>query len=152
MLPAMSQRSLPDPSGASEPAVIPSATTINPLEVIRILRSAGGALLAQANLHGQLARVEWAEEKNRLLKMHLVTLLGFACLLCVMLFTGALVLAFSWETAYRIPAVAALIALYGLGVGIAWRRFQALSALSSQSFAATREEFAADMALLKSRR
>lgn len=98
-----------------------------------------------------MARVEWAEEKNRLLKMHLITLLGFACLLCVMLLVGALVLAASWGTAYRIPAVAGLIALYGLGIGIAWRRFQALSALSGHSFAETREALATDLELLRSR-
>ncbi len=108
-------------------------------------------MFAQANLHGQLARVEWAEEKNRLFRMLVVTLLGFACLVCGMLFVGALVLAISWETSYRIPALLALIAVYGAEYGIAWRRFQALSAFSSQAFAATREELAAGMALLKSK-
>lgn len=116
-----------------------------------MLRSAGGALVTQATLHGQLARVEWAQEKSRLLRMHLVTLLGFACLLCVMLLAGALVLAASWETAYRIPAVTGLMILYGAGVGVAWRRFQALSALGDHSFAATRAELAADLELLRSR-
>lgn len=127
------------------------STTIDLMNAIRILRSAGGALFAQAALHGQLARVEWAEEKSRLLKMLLIMLLGFACLLCVMLFVGALVLAFTWETAYRIPAVMALIAGYGIGTIIAWHRFHALSALSGQAFAATREELAADLALIRSR-
>jgi uncharacterized membrane protein YqjE len=134
------------------PALAPgAAASINPLNALRLLRSAGGALVAQATLHGELARVEWAQEKRRLLKMLLVTLLGFACLLCVMLSVGALLLAFFWGTAYRIPAAALLIALYGIGTAVAWRRFQALSALSGQSFAATRGELAADMALLRSR-
>jgi uncharacterized membrane protein YqjE len=131
------------------PTTITESAEISPLDAIRILRSAGKALFSQAALHGQLAGVEWAEEKQRLLKMLAVTLLGYACLLCAMLCAGALVLTLSWETAYRIPALTVLIALYGVGVGIAWRRFQALSALSAQSFAATREELAADMALLK---
>jgi len=80
-----------------------------------------------------------------------IALLGFASLLCVMLFLGALLLAYSWETEYRILAVMALIAVFGLAAGIAWRRLQALSAQSSQAFAATREELAADLALLKSK-
>lgn len=61
------------------------STTINALGAIRILRSAGGALFDQVALHGQLARLEWDEEKNRLLKMLAGAVLGLACLLCVML-------------------------------------------------------------------
>ncbi len=118
--------------------------------MIRTLGLAGGALINQASLHGQLVMVEWAEEKNRLLKMHVVMLLGFACLLCVMLLAGALALAFSWETPYRIPTTLALIAIYGFGTHVAWRRFQILSARGNQAFAATREELAADLALFKS--
>lgn len=127
------------------------SVAINPLKLIRLLRSASGALFAQAALYGELAQVEWAEEKNRLRNMLLLTLLGFACLLCALLFAGVLLLVLSWDTGYRIPALLSLIALYALGLGIAWRRFQALSALSSQCFAATREELAADMALIKSK-
>ena len=65
------------------------STSINPLDALRIVRSAGKAILAQAALHGQLARVEWAQEKDRLAKMLVIALLGFAAVLCVMLFTGA---------------------------------------------------------------
>jgi uncharacterized membrane protein YqjE len=124
---------------------------IDPLGALQRLRRAGRALLAQAGLHAQLAHVEWAQERLRLGRMLAVTVAGFACLLCAMLAAGALVLACCWETAYRIPAVAALMAVYGIGAGLAWRRFQALSELGAHSFAATREELAADLALLKSR-
>lgn len=127
------------------------ANSINPLDAIRVLRSAGGALFDQAILHGELARIEWAQEKNRLLKMLASTLVGYMCLSCTLLFSGALVLAFCWDTVYRIPAATALPALYGLGAAVSWRRFQTLSALSGQSFAATRVELAADMVLLRSR-
>jgi len=121
------------------------------LEALRIMRSAGGALIVQAGLHAQLARVEWAEEKIRLLKMLLLTLLGFACVLCFMLLTGALLLALCWDTPYRIAAVLALIAVYALGALVAWRRFQLLSQRSGRAFGATREEIAADIALMRSR-
>lgn len=137
-------------SGPPSPPA-PDSTAIDLMNAIRILRSAGGTLFAQAALYGQLARVEWAEEKSRLVKMLVIALLGFACLLCAMLFTGALVLACSWETAYRIPAVMALIAAYGIGTSIAWHRLQILSALGDQAFAATREELAADIELIKSK-
>ena len=133
------------------PTMTSDSTAINPIGAIRILRSAGGALLDQVALHGQLAQVEWGEEKNRLLKMLVGALLGFACLLCVMLSAGALVLVLCWETGYRIPAAAALVGLYGLAAGFAWHRLTALSALGGQSFAATRIELAADLALLRSK-
>lgn len=131
--------------------MMPDSTAINALGAIRRLRSAGGALFDQVALHGQLAEVEWREEKSRLLKMLFGAVLGFAYLLCVMLSVGALVLAVSWETAYRIPAATSLLGLYVLGAGLAWRRFAALSTLSGQSFAATRAELAADLALLRSK-
>jgi len=137
---------------AAEPASaapIPAVTGIGLLEAVRNLHAAGGALLVQGMLHGQLARVEWEEEKNRLLKMLLATLFGFACMLCVLLSAGALVLAAAWETAYRTPAFLGLILLYGFGAVAAWRRLRAGAALGDQAFAASREELAADATLLK---
>ena len=130
-------------------ATAPETPSISPLDVVRLLRSAGAALLTQAALHGQLARVEWEEEKTRLLGMAIAALLCFAGLLCLLLLAGALVLAFSWNTPYRVPAALALVAAYGLIFGFAWRRLRLLSARSNQAFAATREELAADLALLK---
>ncbi len=129
----------------------PDSTAMNALGAIRILRSAGGALFDQAALHGQLAQVEWRQEKKRLSKMIAGAVVGFACLLCVMLSVGALALALCWESVYRIPVAAGLIGVYGLGTGFAWRRLTALSALSGQSFATTRAELAADLALLRSK-
>lgn len=122
---------------------------IHTLDAVRMLRSAGEALSVQALLHGQLAQVEWEEEKVRLLKIVIATMLGFACLLCVLLLAGALLLAATWGTAYRLPAAASLLLVYGSGVAIAWRRVQDLAALRHQGFAASREELLADAALLK---
>jgi uncharacterized membrane protein YqjE len=118
--------------------------------VLRVAHTAGGALLLQARLHAQLLRVEWAAEKGRIHGMILAGLLGFACLLGMMLALGALLLSVSWDTSYRIPAAATLVAAYGLGVALAWRRLQTQSRLVAQSFAATRTEIAADVALLGS--
>lgn len=122
---------------------------INPLDAARMLHAAGGALLSQALLHAELAGVEWEEEKNRLLRMLAVMLLGFACLLCALLFAGGLALAATWDTIYRVPTLAALVILFSLGTVAAWRHFQAQAALGSQSFAASREELAADTAVLE---
>jgi len=122
-----------------------------PLDVIRLLRSGGGAMLAQAQLHGQLAHLEWQEEKKRLLRMVAIILLGFACLLCALLAAGALALLAAWDTAYRLPTVAGLVLLSGAGTAIAWQRLKRVAALGDQAFAGSRAELAADAALLKSR-
>ena len=81
------------PSATSTSGTTAEAVSIRPAEVLRILRTAGGSLLLQAALHGQLLRVEWAEEKSRLLKLVIATLLGFVCLLGLMAALGALLLA-----------------------------------------------------------
>jgi uncharacterized membrane protein YqjE len=90
------------------PTMTPDSTPSNALSAIRMLRSVGGALFDQVALHAQLAQVEWVEEKNHLLKVLVGAVLGFACLLFIMLSTGVLVMALCWETAYRIPAATAL--------------------------------------------
>lgn len=123
----------------------------NPQRVVRVLQSAGGALLVQAVLHGQLAAIEWEEEKHRLQRMLALTLAGFACLLCTLLFAGALALSASWETGYRIHVLALLILLFGFGTILAWQRFGIRSAAGDRTFSASREELAADIALLKAK-
>lgn len=125
--------------------------SIDLLSTLHIVRSAGGALCSQASLYGKLARIAWLEEKNRLRKMLLMALLGSACTLCLMLFISLLVLAFSWQTGYRIPAVISLLLLYGTGIGIAWYHLNALTAVGNDSFVALREEFSIDAALIRSR-
>ena len=119
------------------------------LDSARMLHAAGGALFAQALLHAELAGVEWQEEKNRLLRMLAIALLGFACLLCTLLYAGGLALATAWETAYRVPVLVALVILFGACAVAAWRGFRAQAALGSQSFAASRRELAADTAVLR---
>lgn len=119
------------------------------MDALRLLFSAGGALLNQAGLHGRLARLEWAEEKSRLHRMLITGLVGFASLLSFMIFIGILVMATTWDTVYRLPGIIAMAAVYGLATGLAWRRLRSLSALQKEAFAATREEFAADLAVLR---
>lgn len=129
----------------------PAPTSIDLLSVIRLLRTVGGALLTQASLHGELARVEWAEAKARLLRILVVGFAGFASLLCFLLMLGALVLAFTWDTTLRVPAAGVLLAAYGLASVRAWSYLSSALARSGETFAATREELLADWALLRSR-
>lgn len=121
------------------------------MSVLRSVRSAGGALLDQARLHGELLELEWTQEKSRLRSMMTALLLGFACLLGLLFALGALLLSLYWDTPYRVPAVAALVALYGVATGLAWRQFQMQAELGAGSFAASRTELAADLQLLRSR-
>lgn len=118
--------------------------------IMNIARSAGRALLAQAALHGKLVEVEWQLEKVRLIKMLGILLSGFACVLCAMLFAGALPVILLWDTPYRIHSIASITALFLLGAAIAWHRWLALYVEGEQAFAATREELAADIALIRS--
>lgn len=139
------------PSGtAHDVTPAPEAGAIHLLRSLNRLRRAGGALLTQASLHAELARVEWQQEKQRLVAMLATLILGTASLLCVMLFSGLLVLLLAWSTPYRIFALVAVIAVYAIATVLALRKLRALAALGDHSFAATREELAADLAELRS--
>jgi uncharacterized membrane protein YqjE len=129
----------------------PESAASSNVDIVRFLRSAGGIVCTQVLQHIQLLRVEWAEEKNRLLQMLVMAMLGFACLLCFFLLGGALVVLLSWDTDYRVHALVTLFALYGIGIYAAYCRFHILSSRSNQMFFATREELAADIALIKSK-
>jgi uncharacterized membrane protein YqjE len=117
-----------------------------------MLQDAGGAMFIQALLHGQLAAIEWEEERRRLLKMLAIGLIGFACLLCAVLFMGGLAISVTWDTGYRAHALAALVLLFTFGTAVAWWRLEKRSAAGGQAFAASREELAADAAMLKATR
>lgn len=122
----------------------------NPLEIIQRLRALAKILFAQLELHGKLAKVEWAEEKNRLQQLFITAIVGFACLLCALLFAGFFAIALSWDTDYRLITIAAMFGFYNLGLGYCVYRLSILAARGSITFAATREEIAADLALLRS--
>jgi uncharacterized membrane protein YqjE len=144
----MSSYALPPVSPA--PATV-DAASISTADLLRIVRSSGGALLVQAGLHGQLLRVEWEQEKARLLRLVMASLLGFACLLGLLAALSTLVMALYWDTPSRIRAVCALVAVYGLGAAFAWRMCKAQAALGDNSFSASRSELAADLEMLRSK-
>jgi uncharacterized membrane protein YqjE len=123
----------------------------NPLGVLRLLRSAGGAICAQAALHSQLARVEWAEEKIRLARIAIAALAALISAICLLLLGSLIALALSWNTPYQTPAISAVLVLYLLSLSFAIRTLARQIALGALSFAATREEIAADLAMLKAK-
>ena len=123
----------------------------NPLSMFRLFRSAGSALFAQIALHGKLANVEWAEEKNRLLRLAIATILGLISALCLLLLVSMVVIALSWNTPYQLVVIAAVLLIYVILLVVAIRLVKQQLALGKFSFAATREEIAADLALLKAK-
>lgn len=121
------------------------------MEIIQRLRSSAKTLLVQCELYGRLAEVEWEEEKSRLQQLVAMTLLGFLCLLCCMIFIGFFVIAIAWTTEYRIHAMGGVVLLYAVGVLMSYMRIKSLVAQGATTFAATREEISADIALIRSR-
>jgi uncharacterized membrane protein YqjE len=49
----------------------------------------------------------------------------------------------------RVPAIASLLVLYGLGAALAWRSVQRQSLRKNEALAASRDELTADLALLR---
>jgi uncharacterized membrane protein YqjE len=118
-------------------------------QVASLLRSAVSAVLAQGALHGELIRLEWAEEKYRLLRMLLSLVAGILCLFGSLLSLSAMLLVFSWGTQYQNPVLIGLVVFYCLGTIAACYRFHALASLGNQAFAGTRAELGADLALIR---
>jgi uncharacterized membrane protein YqjE len=131
------------------PSPEPAADGIDLSDVIHLLRSAGSAMLVQVSLYGALAQVEWAQERSRLRDVIIVGVLGAVSLIVLLVFTGVLALALAWDTAYRIPVAATLVALHAIGCAFAWYRLKSLSRRGAQSFAVTRRELSADLAAIR---
>lgn len=106
---------------------------------------AGGAMIDHLALHGSLLSVELQQEKLRLTKMLQAAVVGLASLICLLIALGTLLLLAVWDTPYRLPAVVALVLLYGLATLGAWRAFQAGALKSHGAFARSRENLAADL-------
>lgn len=123
----------------------------NPLGALRLLRSAGGALFAQAALHSQLARVEWAEEKIRLTRIAIAAIVALVSTICLLLLGSFVVLALSWNTPFQIHVIVGVLVVYLVAILLSIRALMQQIALGALSFAATREEIAADLALLKAK-
>ncbi len=124
---------------------------MNPEQSKTAVGSTTSALLAQGALYGQLAWVELGVEKDRLLQMLLLLLVGFSLFTSLLVAGTVWVLLVSWDTPYR-TAVLVSIGLVHLALfaGIILR-FLAFTRQGHQAFCDTREQLATDFALLRSR-
>jgi uncharacterized membrane protein YqjE len=135
-----------------QPAAPPArkeSTAAIALEAIRVVRAVGGDALEHAVLLGSLLQLEWEQELKRLKGLLIAAVIGGVSLFVLVLFAVGLVLAVSWDTPYRVLAVLGLAALFAAGSWAAFRRVSTLSEQGKASFAATREQYAKDLALLK---
>ncbi len=124
---------------------------MNPGQSRTAVGSTTSALLAQGALYGQLAWAELTVEKDRLLQMLLLLLVGFSLLTSLLVAVTIWVLLVSWDTEYRtLVLVGSGLVHVALLTGISWR-FLVLTRQSHQAFCDTREELATDFALLRSR-
>lgn len=120
------------------------------LGAFHALRAASGPLLTQALLHAQLAQIEWAEERRRWEGVAIAALVAFAFLVSLLVSAGGLLVAWSWNTDLRIPTCAGVGLFYLAGTSAALWKLRSGLARGSESFAALREELAADAALIES--
>lgn len=120
------------------------------MEIFQRMHILTKELLTQLELHGRLLKVEWLQEKNRIQQIICIASLGFALFLCCLLSFGCLVIAAAWNGEYRLLSIAMVFAFYLIGLIFCGIRFNALATKGVDSFVATREEFAADIALIRS--
>lgn len=117
--------------------------------MMQLFSSASDALFAQANLHRELAIIEWEEEKERLSHMLTAFLIGFSCFICLLFFLGILTITLFWSTDYQWVSILTLSALYGLVTYFSWKRFMVEAKRPGRFFTTTREEIAADLSMIK---
>lgn len=118
-------------------------------DILQVLKSAAGALLAQGALYAELLSLEWAEEKSRLFSMVLAVFIGLVFLLCSLLSLGALVIILSWGTEYQMEALIGLVAFFVLGLIVALVRVRALAEQGRKAFSGSITEISADIELIR---
>lgn len=124
------------------------SSSFNILGTLQQLRLASDPLIAQLKLHAQLLNLEWADEKQRLSRLLITSLVGYACFLCLLFFIGMLVLVLSWNSNFFIISLIILCTLYGFVAFWAWRKVMKLLKCPDSLFASSRKELAADMAMI----
>lgn len=119
--------------------------------MLRAMRGAAPLVVELMHIRAELARVEWAQEKERLQRLAVAgTVLGLCLLLAVVFACVALIVGF-WDTAYRTWVAAAIPVLFVLAAGAAFAAVRRQRARAAERFAGSREEWAKDLAWLRAR-
>lgn len=120
---------------------------IHLLKWLRFVQTSLPTLLDHARLTLELADLEWQQEKKRLRRVLLMIALAIISGVFFVAVVTAVIMLLTWYTPYRFFAIALLLLIYALGVGLAILRLRRLS--DSESFTAARAELARDMALFR---
>lgn len=107
-------------------------------------------LLMQLELYGQLANVEWQEEKRHLQQLATIIMLGVVFFAAFLFGAGIFLVTLVWDTDYRLFAIAALVGTYGLGAAVCSYWVRKKMAGSYKSFSAIRAEIISDIELIRS--
>jgi uncharacterized membrane protein YqjE len=106
------------------------------------------SLLGLARTRVELATIEFSEERGRVGRQLALLIAGTGCLLFGLLFAAAGVVAYFWDTSYRIAAFAGVVVVFlGAGAVLLWRRAE-LAQTAPTPFAATLAELDKDRAAL----
>lgn len=98
-----------------------------------------------------LARLEWEEEKRRLLRLVLLTIAALALTIVALVVVSFAIMMSYWESPHRFTAIWIVAGLWLVGWGAALLTLVATAKASGQAFQATREELARDWAAFKER-
>jgi len=113
--------------------------------------STASALLEQGSLYSQLAWVELAVEKRRLMRMLLLLLVGVSLLTSLLVSLTIVLLLISWDTPNRGSVLIFAGIVYCAGFIAILLGFNALARKGNMAFSDTREELAEDLELIRSR-
>ena len=125
-----------------EPEAAPSAGGVKSA-LARLAESAVGLLRTRAELAG----VELAEERERLLRRLALLVTGIVVVSLAALFVGAFLVVLFWDT-HRLGAIAVVALLYALAGGLLIGKAKAIGDQAPPPFAATLAEVEKDRARL----
>ncbi|PTU30558.1 hypothetical protein CJD38_13705 [Stenotrophobium rhamnosiphilum] len=120
------------------------------LDAVRLARTASGLLIEHATSIAEAARLDWAEESARLKKFMLGMQLLAVLVGLTLLYAGVLIVALTWNTPYRMYAIAVLPLLFAMASYLAWRYLGQLSQKREERFAIVRTELSKTLYLLRS--
>lgn len=81
-----------------------------------------GAVLGLLRTRGELAAVEYAEERTRVGRQFTLLIAGVACLMFAVVFAAAAVIVYFWDT-HRFAAIIGVILAFAVaGIAMLWRR------------------------------
>ncbi|MDB5986569.1 MAG: hypothetical protein JWR16_1622 [Nevskia sp.] len=116
----------------------------------RLLRASSDVIGDHTAATFELLILEWQEERARLLRLLLLTVVATACVLLLIGFAGLFLLAAVWETPLRIPVAAALLVAFASGAWLSWHKARNVNVSGIRPFTTLREELAKDRALFQS--